>query len=100
MTETSPPSVEQVKAARALLGWSQADLATKAEVSTSTIADFERGQGRTAPATVEAIRTAIVDAGVALVADGAIPAKGLAGLNAPMTFAAYEKGGASRRRAE
>ncbi|MEQ1489065.1 MAG: helix-turn-helix domain-containing protein [Terricaulis sp.] len=93
MTETSPPSVEQVKAARALLGWSQADLATKAEVSTSTIADFERGQGRTAPATVEAIRTAIVDAGVALVADGAIPAKGLAGLNAPMTFAAYEKGG-------
>lgn len=93
MPETSSPSVEQVKAARALLGWSQADLALQAGVSTSTIADFERGQGRTAPATVEAIRTAIEAAGVAMIADGAIPAKGLAGLKAPMTFAAYEKGG-------
>lgn len=93
MPEPTPPSVEQVKAARALLGWSQADLATKAQVSPSTVADFERGQGRAATATVEAIRTAIETAGVVLVGDGAIPAKGLAGLKAPMTFAAYEKGG-------
>jgi transcriptional regulator with XRE-family HTH domain len=31
------------RAARALLGWSQNDLASKAGVSRSTIADFERG---------------------------------------------------------
>jgi ppGpp synthetase/RelA/SpoT-type nucleotidyltranferase/DNA-binding XRE family transcriptional regulator len=93
MIDSSPPSAEQIKAARALLGWSQTDLATQAGVSPSTVADFERGQGKTAAATVEAIRAAIHAAGVALVADGAIPAKGLAGLKAPMTLAAYEKGG-------
>ncbi len=31
------------RAARALLGWSQNDLASRAGVSRSTIADFERG---------------------------------------------------------
>ncbi|WP_431208747.1 helix-turn-helix domain-containing protein [Burkholderia cepacia] len=34
---------EQVKAARALLAWSQQELARKAHVATSTVADFERG---------------------------------------------------------
>jgi transcriptional regulator with XRE-family HTH domain len=33
----------QIRAARNLLGWSQADLAGKAGVATSTVADFERG---------------------------------------------------------
>ena len=37
-------SAEQCRAARALLGWSQTDLAAKAEVAVSTIADFERGE--------------------------------------------------------
>jgi transcriptional regulator with XRE-family HTH domain len=37
---------EQVKAARELLGWSQADLAAQVGVSDTTISLFERGQGR------------------------------------------------------
>ena len=33
----------QLRAARALLGWSQADLESKSRVAKKTIADFERG---------------------------------------------------------
>ncbi|WP_244538156.1 helix-turn-helix transcriptional regulator [Mesorhizobium sp. YR577] len=36
-------SVEQCRGARAMLGWSQHELAEKANVSRTTIADFERG---------------------------------------------------------
>lgn len=36
-------SPQQCQAARALLGWSQADLATRAEVSRATISRFEKG---------------------------------------------------------
>jgi len=39
-------SNRQVKAARALLGWSHADLASKSGVSQSTIASFESSDGR------------------------------------------------------
>ncbi|WP_134101210.1 helix-turn-helix transcriptional regulator [Neorhizobium sp. R1-B] len=35
--------MEQCRGARAMLGWSQADLAKAANVSRQTIADFERG---------------------------------------------------------
>ena len=37
------PTATQVKAARALLGWSQRALAQRAGVALSTVADFERG---------------------------------------------------------
>lgn len=37
-----PISAAQCRAARALLGWTQHKLATEAEVSRSTVADFER----------------------------------------------------------
>ncbi|WLS08696.1 helix-turn-helix transcriptional regulator [Shinella sumterensis] len=36
-------TMEQCRWARAMLGWSQGDLATAATVSRQTIADFERG---------------------------------------------------------
>ncbi|AEG08350.1 helix-turn-helix domain-containing protein [Sinorhizobium meliloti] len=35
--------MEQCRGARAMLGWSQAELAKAASVSRQTIADFERG---------------------------------------------------------
>ena len=40
---SSPISAEQIKAARALLGWSQEDLATAAGISTATIFNLEKG---------------------------------------------------------
>ncbi|WP_082494607.1 helix-turn-helix domain-containing protein [Methylobacterium sp. Leaf108] len=38
-------SIRQVKAARALLGWSQGDLAERSAVSKPTIARLETGEG-------------------------------------------------------
>ena len=35
--------MEQCRGARAMLGWSQAELAKAANVSRQTVADFERG---------------------------------------------------------
>jgi predicted transcriptional regulator len=60
-------SIRQVKAARALLGWSQDDLAKAAEVSIPTIKRLEAfdgplgGRGETAERIVGAIRSAGVD---------------------------------------
>lgn len=62
----------QVKAARALLGWSQRDLATHAKVAVSTVADFERGQRVPMPNNIDAIRQAIEAGGVRLAAGGAV----------------------------
>ena len=39
------PTIRQIKAARALLGWSQADLAAKSGVSEPTIAPLEAAEG-------------------------------------------------------
>ncbi|WP_280948385.1 helix-turn-helix domain-containing protein [Mesorhizobium jarvisii] len=40
--ESDAISVQQCRAARAMLGWSQGDLAEAAAVSRTTIVDFER----------------------------------------------------------
>jgi transcriptional regulator with XRE-family HTH domain len=58
---------EQCRAARALLGWSQADLATAAMVGQKTIADFERGARQLRPRTLADIRAALERAGVAFI---------------------------------
>jgi transcriptional regulator with XRE-family HTH domain len=50
-------SAEQCRAARALLGWSQSDLATRADVAVSTIADFERGERSPQNKTLSDIRS-------------------------------------------
>jgi transcriptional regulator with XRE-family HTH domain len=60
--------VQLVKAARTLLGWSQADLATRANLSVSALKDFERGFSALIPATLAAIRQALLAGGVEIVA--------------------------------
>jgi len=62
----------QIKAARALLGWSQADLAEKAAVATSTLADFERGHRSPVPNNLDAIRSALEAAGISFPPGGAV----------------------------
>jgi len=59
-------SIRQVKAARALLGWSQEQLASSAEVSLPTIKRLEAGEGWLAgrQSTAEKIRAAFETAGI------------------------------------
>jgi transcriptional regulator with XRE-family HTH domain len=54
----------QCRAARALLGWSQAQLAHEAAVSKQTLVDFERGARQPYPRTLADIRAALEAAGV------------------------------------
>ncbi|APO56892.1 helix-turn-helix domain-containing protein [Bradyrhizobium diazoefficiens] len=61
-----------VKAARALLAWSQQDLAKSAGVATSTIADFERGQRTPVANNAQAIRDALETAGIRFLPTGAL----------------------------
>ena len=74
MNESLSP--EQTKAARALLAWSQKDLAAEARVATSTVADFERGLRMPMPNNVQAIREALVNKGLQFIAGGVV-AKGM-----------------------
>jgi transcriptional regulator with XRE-family HTH domain len=54
----------QCRAARALLGLQQAELAVAARVARKTLADFEGGKSAPQPRTLIAIRTALETAGV------------------------------------
>ena len=65
-------TVRQVRAARALLAWSQQDLAKAAGVAQSTVADFERGRRTPVPNNIEAMRTALTEAGVRFPPGGAV----------------------------
>ena len=55
---------EQCRAARALIGWSRADLAKAAQVSERTITDFERGARSPINASLAALTRALEAAGV------------------------------------
>lgn len=68
-TDLSP---KQIRAARALLAWSQQELAKKAGVAASTVADFERGHRTPVPNNAEAMRTALEGAGVRFLPGGAV----------------------------
>ncbi len=59
-------TTRQVKAARALLGWSQADLAEKSGVSEPTVARLESEDGELGgrERTAEKLRAAITAAGI------------------------------------
>ena len=57
-------SAEQCRAARGLLGWSQADLSKASETATKTIADFERGARVPYERTMDDIQAALEKAGV------------------------------------
>ena len=72
MVDALPLSAGQVRQARALLAWSQRDLANQASLAVSTVADFERGFRAPVPNNLEAMRTALERAGVSFVAGGAI----------------------------
>ena len=63
---------EQSKAARALLAWSQQELATEAAVATSTVADFERGVRTPVANNAQAIRDAFERRGLQFLAGGVI----------------------------
>lgn len=54
----------QCKAARGLVGLSQIELAERAGLGRSTVVDFEAGRRTPYPASMKAIITALVDAGV------------------------------------
>lgn len=68
-TELTP---KHVRAARALLAWSQQDLAKAAGVATSTVADFERGQRTPVANNAQAVRSALEGAGVRFLPGGAV----------------------------
>jgi transcriptional regulator with XRE-family HTH domain len=62
----------QCRAARSLLGWSQQDLASKANVGTSTVADFEREKRSPVANNLEAMRAALESAGISFPPGGAV----------------------------
>jgi ribosome-binding protein aMBF1 (putative translation factor) len=55
---------EHIRAARAWLGWQQAELAARARVSLSTVRDFEKGRHTPIANNISAMRKAIEGAGV------------------------------------
>jgi predicted transcriptional regulator len=59
----------QCRAARAVLGWSAADLATTARVSRSTISDFEREARHPIRSSLDALQRVFLEAGVVMVRD-------------------------------
>jgi predicted transcriptional regulator len=54
----------QVRAARALLGWSQQQLADRAIVSVNALIRLERGQTDTRMSTINAVTSALNKAGI------------------------------------
>jgi transcriptional regulator with XRE-family HTH domain len=60
-------SLEQCRAARAWLGWSQQELARRARVGLSTVKDFERGDRNPIANNLDAMRRAIEAAGIDLI---------------------------------
>jgi len=62
-------SVQQCRAARAMLGWSQGDLAEAAAVSRTTIVDFERSIRIPHRNNLAAIRRAFETAGIEFLAE-------------------------------
>lgn len=75
-------SIEQVKAGRALLGWSQTDLAVQSGVSHPSIKRIEAKGGilEGRPATVAAVISALSDAGVEFISPGDLSQSGGAGV--------------------
>lgn len=61
---------EQSRAARSLLDWSQTKLGQEANLSESTIRDFERGRRVPSVNNLAAIKLALTSAGVVLLSAG------------------------------
>ena len=71
-------TASQIRAARALLGWTQPQLAEASGISMMSIRRMEgpTGPGRSSAANVEAVRRALDDAGVIFLDAGEAPAGG------------------------
>jgi len=69
------PTIRQIKAARALLGWSQSDLARRSGVSEPTIARLESVDGQLGgrEETVRKIRTALENSGIEFIDENGSP---------------------------
>ncbi|WP_420347119.1 helix-turn-helix domain-containing protein [Pelagibius sp.] len=59
-----PLTREQCRAARAMLHWSQGDLARRARISAVTVRTFERGQSSLKESTAQLLRLTFVSAGL------------------------------------
>lgn len=63
-------SPEQCRAARGLLDWTQEELAEQADVSRSTIRDFENGRHHLHPTTAAQVVAALERGGALLIPSG------------------------------
>jgi ribosome-binding protein aMBF1 (putative translation factor) len=70
-------SAEQCRAARAWLDWSQAELSRRANVSLSTVKDFERGGRKTIANNRAAIQRAFEEQGIRFCFDENGQARGI-----------------------
>lgn len=66
------PTIEQIRAARALIGWSQSDLAEHADLSQTGIARIENGTNQPNSTTIEKIRTAFDKADVEFIGESGV----------------------------
>lgn len=71
-------SPEQCRSARAWLGWSQQELAKRADVSLSTVHEYEIGRRTPTPNNASALQRAIESGGIRLLFDDAGVAAGIA----------------------
>ncbi len=62
-------SPQQCRAARAMLGWSQGQLAEKSQVAKKTIADFERVATTPQSRTLSTLRDTLEGAGIVFIAE-------------------------------
>lgn len=62
-------TAEQSRAARALIGWAQDELAEKSGVAKRTIADFERGARTPQSRTLRDIVATLEEAGIIFIAE-------------------------------
>ena len=70
---------EQCRAARALLDWTQRELAARANLTDVTIREFERGKSRLKDSTAQLLRMVFENGGVAFIdANGGGPGVRLA----------------------
>lgn len=65
-------TVEQCRGARAMLGWSQEELARAANVARQTIADFERGARMPITNNLVSIRRTLESAGIEFLSENGI----------------------------
>jgi transcriptional regulator with XRE-family HTH domain len=71
------PTIEQIRAARALLGWSQHDLAEKAGLSQTGIARIENGTNQPNSKTITKIETAFDAADVEFLGSNGVQKRGI-----------------------